>query len=113
VQILFFFNLANKFIENKLLIGLNNNSFMKNNLQNTKAYIDKKIDWPKIQSIMKVKFGNEIYESWIKKIDLVDEFKSYILLSVSTQTPVSPSIFLVFTPNLFVEDIIISSKNLT
>ena len=58
---------------------------MKNNLQNTKAYIDKKIDWPKIQSTMKVKFGNEIYESWIKKINLVDEFKSYILLSVSTR----------------------------
>ena len=85
MQILFFFNLTNKFIENKLLIGLNNNSFMKNNLQNTKAYIDKKIDWPKIQSTMKVKFGNEIYESWIKKINLVDEFKSYILLSVSTR----------------------------
>ena len=34
---------------------------------------------------MKVKFGNEIYESWIKKINLVDEFKSYILLSVSTR----------------------------
>ncbi len=85
MQILFFFNLTNKFIENKLLIGLNNNSFMKNNLQNTKAYIDKKIDWTKIQSTMKVKFGNEIYESWIKKINLVDEFKSYILLSVSTR----------------------------
>ena len=34
---------------------------------------------------MKEKFGHDIFESWLKKIDLVDEFKNYILISVSTR----------------------------
>ena len=58
---------------------------MKNNLQNLKAEIDKKVDWQVIQSVMKDKFGNDIYESWLKKIELLDEFKNYILISVSTR----------------------------
>ena len=31
---------------------------------------------------MREKFGNDIYESWIKKIELVEEFHNYILFSV-------------------------------
>ena len=58
---------------------------MKNNLQNLKSEIDKKVDWQVIQSVMKDKFGNDIYESWLKKIELLDEFKNYILISVSTR----------------------------
>ena len=34
---------------------------------------------------MKNKFGLDIYESWLRKIDFVDEFTNYILLSVSTR----------------------------
>ncbi len=34
---------------------------------------------------MQEKFGNDIYESWIKKIELVEEFHNYILFSVSTR----------------------------
>ena len=34
---------------------------------------------------MREKFGNDIYESWIKKIELVEEFHNYILFSVSTR----------------------------
>ena len=34
---------------------------------------------------MKNKFGLDIYESWLSKIDFVDEFTNYILLSVSTR----------------------------
>ena len=34
---------------------------------------------------MREKFGNDIFESWIKKIELVDEFHNYILFSVSTR----------------------------
>jgi len=34
---------------------------------------------------MKLKFGLDIYESWLKKIDFVEEFKNYILISVSTR----------------------------
>jgi len=58
---------------------------MKNNLQNTDSLIEKKINWQEIQSSMKTKFGHDIFESWLKKIELVDEFKNYILISVSTR----------------------------
>ncbi len=57
---------------------------MKNNLQN-KNSLEKKIDWKNIQNEMREKFGNEIFESWIKKIELVEEFHNYILFSVSTR----------------------------
>ena len=36
----------------------------------------KKLDWNKIQSDMKEKLGSDIYESWLKKINFVEEFKS-------------------------------------
>ena len=45
----------------------------------------KKLDWNKIQLDMKEKFGSDIYESWLKKIDFIDEFNNYILISVSTR----------------------------
>ena len=59
-----------------------NNSFKNNNLQNLKT---EKFNWSLIQSELKNKLGLEIYESWIKKIEFVDEFNNYILLSVSTR----------------------------
>ena len=43
------------------------------------------LDWTLIQSELKLKLGTEVYESWIKKIDLVEEFNNYILLSVPTR----------------------------
>ncbi len=59
---------------------------MKNNLQNSNSLTDKKkIDWQIIQAAMKTKFGNDIFESWLKKIELIDEFNNYILISVSTR----------------------------
>ena len=45
----------------------------------------KKLDWKKIQLDMKEKLGNDIYESWLKKIDFIDEFNNYILISVPTR----------------------------
>ena len=45
----------------------------------------KKLDWNKIQSDMKEKLGSDIYESWLKKINFVEEFNNYILISVSTR----------------------------
>ena len=57
---------------------------MKNNLKNNKS-TEKKIDWQNIKYEMREKFGNDIFESWIKKIELVDEFHNYILFSVSTR----------------------------
>ena len=59
---------------------------MKNILnQNTKENFPKKLDWKTIQSEMKNKFGLDIYESWLRKIDFIDEFTNYVLLSVSTR----------------------------
>ena len=58
---------------------------MKNNLKNSQEFLDKKIDWNEIQVKMKENFGHDIYESWLKKIELVDEFKNYILIAVSTR----------------------------
>ena len=58
---------------------------MKNNLQNSNKAIEKKIDWQAVQVVMKEKFGNDIFESWLKKIELGDEYKNYILFSVSTR----------------------------
>ena len=58
---------------------------MKNNLQNTSGIEEKKIDWKTIQNVMKDKFGSDIFDSWLKKIELIDEYKNYILISVSTR----------------------------
>ena len=58
---------------------------MNNNLQNSNSVITKKIDWQTIQFVMKGKFAQDIYESWLKKIELIDEFNNYILISVSTR----------------------------
>ena len=34
---------------------------------------------------MKNKLGTDIYESWLRKIEFVEELKNYVLLSVSTR----------------------------
>ena len=43
------------------------------------------LDWSLIQSQMKSKLGIEIFESWLKKINFVEEFNNYILLTVPTR----------------------------
>ncbi len=57
---------------------------MKNNLQNSKA-LEKKIDWLIIKKKLRDKLGNDIFDSWIRKIELVEEYHNYILFSVSTR----------------------------
>ena len=42
-------------------------------------------DWNIVQKDMKSKLGNDIYESWLRKIDFVEEMSNYVLLSVSTR----------------------------
>ncbi len=59
-----------------------NNTFKNKNLSDLKS---EKLDWSSIQSEMKKKLGTDIYESWLKKINFVEEFNSYILLSVPTR----------------------------
>ena len=58
-----------------------------NNIPNKKTenFSLKQIDWSKVQQDMKEKLGNDIYESWLKKIDFIEEFNNYILISVSTR----------------------------
>ena len=59
---------------------------MKNTLnQSTESFSPKKINWKIIQKEMGDKFGSDIYESWLRKIDFIDEFKNYLLISVSTR----------------------------
>ena len=43
------------------------------------------LDWSLIQSDLKTKLGIDIYESWIKKSGLFEEFNNYILLVVPTR----------------------------
>ena len=59
---------------------------MKNNLsKNPTSISQQKINWDDVQSRMKTSFGNDIYESWLRKLNFVEEFKNYVLLSVSTR----------------------------
>ena len=59
---------------------------MENNLQeNSGQLFTKKIIWSETQKNFKEKFGLEIYESWLKKIEFVEEQNNYITLSVTTR----------------------------
>ena len=60
---------------------------MKNNILNQKTdnFTSEKIDWINIQKEMQTKFGKDIYESWIRKIEFVNQFHDFILISVSTR----------------------------
>jgi chromosomal replication initiator protein len=53
--------------------------------KNIETQIQTKLDWSLIQSQMKNKLGIEIFESWLKKINFVEEFNNYILLTVPTR----------------------------
>ena len=57
----------------------------KNITQNLKNTSPEVLDWALIQKDMKNKLGSDIYESWLRKIDFVEEMNNYILLSVSTR----------------------------
>ena len=56
-----------------------NNTITNKNLKN------ESLNWSLIQSEIKKKLGTDIYDSWLKKIDFVEEFSNYILLSVPTR----------------------------
>ncbi len=59
-----------------------NKSNINNDLLNLNPEI---LNWNLIQLDLKKKLGSDIYESWLKKISFVEEFNSYILLSVPTR----------------------------
>ena len=56
-----------------------------NSTQNIKNIPSNSLDWSIVQKDMKNKLGRDIYESWLKKIDFIEEINNYILLSVSTR----------------------------
>jgi len=47
--------------------------------------LEHKLDWNVVQSEMKKKIGVDIFNSWLKKIEFIDEFNNYVLLSVTTR----------------------------
>ena len=59
-----------------------NNTYINKNLNSSKSEI---FDWNTAQAEMKNKLGSDVYESWLRKINFLDEFNNYILLSVPTR----------------------------
>ena len=55
---------------------------MKNNLNVNE---DQKFNLEIIQKELRHQFGNEIFESWLKKIVFKEKFNNHILVSVSTR----------------------------
>ena len=43
------------------------------------------LNWSEILTKLKKTFGNDVYESWIKNINLQKEFNHYVILSVPTR----------------------------
>ena len=46
---------------------------------------EKVLDWDEVLKKFKASFGNDVYESWIKNINLKKEFNHYIVLSAPTR----------------------------
>ena len=59
-----------------------NNTYTNKNL---KVLKNESLNWNTVQTEMRNKLGLDIYESWLKKIDFVEEFNNYLLLSVPTR----------------------------
>ena len=58
----------------------------KNNItHNLQGSASDTLDWTLVQKDMKNKLGNDIYESWLRKMNFVEEMSNYVLLSVSTR----------------------------
>ena len=56
--------------------------------QNTEILLAKEenlLNWDEIINKFKQAFGNDIYESWIKSINLKKEFNHYVVLSAPTR----------------------------
>jgi len=56
-----------------------------NTSQNLKNSFPEGLDWSLIQKDIKSKLGLDIYESWLKKINFIEEQSNYLLLSVPTR----------------------------
>tara|TARA_B100000579_G_scaffold360938_1_gene318429 strand:+ start:55 stop:1479 length:1425 start_codon:yes stop_codon:yes gene_type:complete len=59
---------------------------MKNSLsQNINQQNHELINWELVQEDFKTKFGKEVFESWLKKMNLVETRNNYLLISVPTR----------------------------
>ena len=58
---------------------MNNKNILNKKIEN---FSSSKLDWNIIQVEMRNKLGTDIYESWLRKIEFVEELKNYVLLSV-------------------------------
>ena len=45
----------------------------------------KSLDWEIVCEEIKTKLGKDIYESWVRKLKLVEEFQHYLVLSSPTR----------------------------
>ena len=43
------------------------------------------LNWSEVTEMFKKNFGSDVYESWIKKINLKKEFNHYVVLSAPTR----------------------------
>ena len=53
--------------------------------QNINQKKQQTLDWQLIQEDFKTKFGNDVFESWLKKMDLLEVNLDYLLISVPTR----------------------------
>ena len=59
---------------------------MKNSLnQNLQQHNTEVLNWELIQEDFKTKFGNDVFESWLKKMDLIQINVDHLLISVPTR----------------------------
>ena len=56
-----------------------------NNSNITKSQEERFLQWNDILKKMQQIFGNDVYESWIKNINLIKEFNHYVVLSAPTR----------------------------
>jgi len=54
-------------------------------LNNSVAKEESSINWPDVLKELKNAFGNDVFESWIKNMDLKREFNHYVVLSAPTR----------------------------
>ena len=60
-------------------------SLIKQKLNVMSAQEENELDWNEILKNFKKSFGTDIYESWIKNVNLKKEFNHYVILSVPTR----------------------------
>ncbi len=59
---------------------------MKNSLnQNLNQNDQEVLNWELVQEDFKIKFGKDVFESWLKKMDLLETNSDYLLISVPTR----------------------------